>query len=253
MRRAFPYILAAAAGAALFQLASARAQVDRRALQPEAAFRIYEGTSDRGDIREALDDATSRAVRDLPGADRQVQYRVRDITGETGGIRGAHTVRVAIEVTGDDLRLPLPRPRDPRDRDDPPPPDDPEDGRRGLRTEVRVPRSVERGEAVAIDFVIANLSDRVMRIPLEDSQKYEFEVLRDNRVVWRWSEGRNFSTTPGTTIIQPNEEVTYRVTWDQRNVDGVRVPGGTYQVRAFIPTTLESRVGNTATLNITGR
>lgn len=256
MKRAFPYVLAAAAGAVVFQLATASAQVDRRPLRgSEEGLRLVEGVSDRGSFQDALEDATSRAVRGLPGADRMVRYRVREITGESGGIRGANTLRVTIEVPGEGSRALEPLPdRDPR-------PDRGEGDlgqeeqmdliRRSIRTEVRVPRQVDRGEAVAIDFVLTNSGDEAVRIPLNSGQKYEFEIHRDNRVVWRWSQGRFFTQQLGSTVIQPNEEVTYRVTWDQRNNDGVRVPAGTYQARAFIPTRWENfRVGDSAPFTI---
>lgn len=261
MKRAFPYLLAALGGAAVFQLATANAQVDRRApasREPASSVRIVEGYSDRGVFQEAIEDATARAVRGLPGADRMIRYRVREITGESGGIRGGGTMRVSIEVPseGRDLEPVEPvRPGRP-DRGE----GDLDDRgqmdliRESVRTEVRVPRQVDRGEAVSIDFVLTNRGDEPVRIPLNSGQRYEFEVWRDNRVVWRWSQGRFFTQQLGSTSIQPNEEVTYRVTWDQRNNDGVRVPPGNYQVRAFVPTRWqEFRVGNSANFTITGR
>ena len=58
----------------------------------------------------------------------------------------------------------------------------------------------------------------------------------------------------GATAIQPNEEVTYRVSWDQRNAEGVRVPAGSYQVRAYVPTRWDDfRIGNSANFTVTGR
>ncbi len=259
MRRLFPYALAAAAGAVVLQLATAHAQVDRRPLRPaDDALRIVEGYSDRGEFQEALEDATARALRGLPGADRQISYKVREITGESSGIRGGGRLRVTIEVPEEGGRLPIDRPDLP-DRPDRPEviPDQEEQMdliRQSIRTEVRVPRTVDRGEAVAVDFVLTNTGEDTVRIPLNSGQKYEFEVWRDNRVVWRWSQGRFFTQQLGTTTIQPNDELTYRVTWDQRNNDGVRVPPGAYQIRAYVPTRWQDfRVGNSTNFAITGR
>jgi hypothetical protein len=262
MRRAFPYLVAAAAGAAVFQLAMAQAQVDRRPLRDTETVRLVEGFSNRGNYQEALDDATSRALRALPGADRQVSFKVREVSGDTGGIRGGSRLRVLIEVPGEDVgplgpdRGPLPD-RELPDRGPLPDRGDDRDApemdriRRDVETEVRAPRAVERGEAVPISFVLTNTGEDTVRIPLNTGQKYEFEIWRDNRMVWRWSQGRFFTQALGSTELRPNEELTYRISWDQRNTEGTRVPAGTYQVRAYVPTRWQDfRVGNSATFTI---
>lgn len=265
MRRAFPYLVAAAAGAALFQLATAQAQLDRRSLRDvEGTVRLVEGYSDRGNYQEALDDAMSRALRGLPGADRQVNFKVREVSGESGGFRGGSRLRVVIEVPDEERGLPergfpdrdrLDRDRPDRDFPDRDLPDrsdaDLERIRRDISTEVQVPRSVERGEPVPISFLLTNRGDDTIRIPHSSGQRYEFEIWRDNRVVWRWSRGRFFTQALGSTSLRPDEELTYRITWDQRNDEGVRVPPGTYQVRAYVPTRYpDFRVGNSATFNV---
>src|SRR5688572_297177 len=91
--------------AAVLAIAGAQAgREGRPERDPGRGVRIFEGVSDKGEFQEALDDAVNRALRSLPGADRMVRYRVREITGEHGGIRGANIVRVQIEVPGDEAR-----------------------------------------------------------------------------------------------------------------------------------------------------
>src|SRR6266508_3624937 len=88
-------------------LAGVAAQVERgqRLSRPQPA-RVYEGVSQRGQLQEALDDAVRRAARSQPGADRLVRWRLAEITGEAGGIRGLNTVRVRIEMNDEVPRPP---------------------------------------------------------------------------------------------------------------------------------------------------
>jgi hypothetical protein len=250
MPRPLPLLAAALSGALLFHLTGALAQNERRPRDPGLSVRVFEGTSDRGELQEALDDATRRALRSLPGADRTVDYRVREISGQAGGIRGVGTLKVAIEVVDD-------APAPPRDRPEVGALDDEklqETLRRAVKTTVRVPKEIERGEAVALELVLVNTSEDTVRIPLDTGQKFDFEVWRDNRQIWKWSTGRFFTQALGTIVIQPDEEVTFRTTWDQRNADGIRVPAGAYQVRGYVPTKwTEFRIGSTSPLTITGR
>jgi len=245
MQRAASLVAAALCGALLFHITAAVAQ-NR---DTSRAVRLFEGVSARGDLQDALDDASSRALRALPGADRLVQYRVREITGEAGGIRGGGAVKVVIEVASDEVGRRPNRPNDPNDEDR-----EQDVLTRAVQAEVRVARETERGEPVALELTLVNTSDDTVRIPLNTGQKFDFEVWRDNRMVWKWSAGRFFTQALGVITLMPKEEVTYKTTWDQRNADGVRVPAGTYQLRGYVPTKwAEFRIGSTSNFAITGR
>ena len=240
-----------AAGVVLLGVGVAGAQVggDRGApARDTGALRVYTGVSNQGDIQEALDDAVARALRALPGADRMVQYRVRDITGEQGGIRGANVLRVTIEVTGDEARPPQ------RGQDATPgrPAEAP---RRGVRAELSFASSrVEQGGTADMELTIRNGSDQPVRIPLATMQKYEFDVFRDGRLVWRWSRKRAFAQAATAVLLPPRGSATYRTAWDLRNNAGTFVPPGQYQVRAYLATRgTEPRIGASATLTIAER
>src|SRR5262245_56001629 len=91
-----------AAGLALVGLGAAVAQVTPgRRPAPEPRARTYGGASPRGNFQEALNDAVAQAMRAQPGADRLVRYRLREVTGEQGGIAGINLIRVTIELTED--------------------------------------------------------------------------------------------------------------------------------------------------------
>jgi hypothetical protein len=58
------------------------------------------GTSNKGNLQEALDTAVATALRNAPGADRLVKWKLECVTGEQGGIAGINqlTVEISYEV-----------------------------------------------------------------------------------------------------------------------------------------------------------
>jgi len=212
-------------------------------------LRIFEGTSTRGSLQEALNDASARALRSLPGADRMVRYRVREITGEHGGIAGRNTIHVSIEVPGaEDARPPaVERPEE-----------TPEQLAARIRQAVRAnvmlsPVEVDRAGMVEMELLARNGSDRAVSIPFSTGQKFDFEIWRDNKLVWRWSQGRFFTQSLNSVTLEPGGTQTYRATWNLRTSDNMRVPAGRYLVRGYLTPRSEGlRLGDTAQLTITG-
>jgi hypothetical protein len=244
-----PFQWAIAACLVVLTIAVAGAQVGR----PGAGqtVRVYEGVSTEGDFQQALDRAVARALRALPGADRMIQYRVREITGEQGGIRGLNTVRVAIEVTGEDGRPAVEEPALP---ERPPVPEEnqaAEELRRALDVQLRVPARVRPGAVVTLDLTVRNTSNRPIRAPFASAQQYDFEVWRGDQLVYRWSQGRVFAQALTELRLNPGQAITFTGTWNQRSADGVRVQPGEYTVRGYLPTRLEGgRIGDSARVTI---
>jgi hypothetical protein len=217
---------------------------------------VFEGESPRGDFQVALDDAVRQALRAEPGADRMVRYRVREITGEQGGIAGRNILRVAIEVAAEEGGRPPREPLPPAG--EAPAANDPEELTELLRRSLRANLSlsderVDRAGPVTLALAVENTSEEPVRVPFATGQKYDFEVWRGNRLVWRWSQGRFFTQALSSTVVRPREEVTYSVTWNLRNGEGVRVPPGQYTVRGYLTSrgTGDFRVMDTATLTVT--
>jgi len=244
-------------------LVTAGAQVLRERPAPRPAVRdtgravrMYEGTSTRGLFQEALDDAVKQALRALPGADRMVRYRVRDITGEQGGIRGANLLRVSIEVLDAE---PAPAVRDVRPQAEPEPDEPPaprasdlETIRRDVHPILRLSRqTVDRADTVTLTLMVQNTTAQTVRVPFTDAQRYEFEAWRDNRLVWRWSNGKLFGQALGTLTLTPGETATYRAEWNLRNMQGVRVPAGKYTLKAYLKHTDEPALQVTASAPLT--
>ena len=69
--------------------------------QTEAAkdCKTYSGSSRKGDIQEALASAIEEAHKAAPGADRQVKWCIKKVSGVNGGISPLNIATVEIEVT----------------------------------------------------------------------------------------------------------------------------------------------------------
>lgn len=59
----------------------------------------YKGVSKKGNIQEALDNAVKNALDAAPGADRQVKWTIKEVSGVKGGILPLNTLTVEIEAT----------------------------------------------------------------------------------------------------------------------------------------------------------
>jgi hypothetical protein len=84
----------ATAGTAV-TLAAAVAQA-----QPESSkeCKTYSGSSRKGNIEEALANAIEEARKAQSGADRQVKWSIKKVSGVNGGIDPLNIVTVEIEV-----------------------------------------------------------------------------------------------------------------------------------------------------------
>ena len=60
--------------------------------------KTYSGSSKKGDIQEALGNAIAEAHKALPGADRQVRWTLKKVSGVNGGIDPLNIATVEIEV-----------------------------------------------------------------------------------------------------------------------------------------------------------
>jgi len=221
------------------------ANVDR---EPASAVRLFEGISTRGSVQEALDHAVAEALRSLPGADRMVRYRVREITGESGGIRGANSVRVIIELNGD-APLPVPRPDRPvRDLSA-------REISRALALDLRLrPASVPRGGEATFELTVRNSGNQLVTLPFTSAKQFDFEVLKAGKLVARWSNRRVFAQALSSATIGPGQSLTYTGRWDLRNLVGQPVPAGDYLVRGLLTPSLNGvRLADEATLRVTSR
>jgi hypothetical protein len=83
-----------AAGTAALLAGAAQAQTDN-----SKECKTYSGSSKKGDIQEALTNAIAEAHKAAPGADRQVRWTLKKVSGVNGGIDPLNIATVEIEVT----------------------------------------------------------------------------------------------------------------------------------------------------------
>lgn len=202
----------------------AGAQIFPPVLRPGTGGRAYTGTSETGDFQAALRNAIANAQRSLPGRDRLIRYRVREITGENGGIQGLNRVQVSIELTDD---------RGPSD------PDSREDADlwvRSLEPILRVSRTrLSRRESMDIDFSVRNQATRALTLRFPTAQQYELELLRGDNVVWRWSDEQTFAQRATNERLEPGRLLTFRERWSPSEVRQVSaVVAGQYTLRAYL-------------------
>src|SRR4051794_35092495 len=58
----------------------------------------YSGSSIKGNFEDALKDAINKARAAAPGADRQVRWTLKEVSGVNGGISPLNTLTVEIEA-----------------------------------------------------------------------------------------------------------------------------------------------------------
>ncbi|HHY41805.1 MAG TPA: LysM peptidoglycan-binding domain-containing protein [Thermoanaerobacterales bacterium] len=103
----------------------------------------------------------------------------------------------------------------------------------GVQYTLSLNKGVYRlGEQIVIRFKKKN----ILRVPLtltyRTSQKVDFRVTRDDRLVWQWSQGRVFTQAITTDRLQPGEEIVYREVWNQR-ADGIITRPGLYRLTGW--------------------
>jgi len=62
-------------------------------------YKTYSGSSKKGEIQEALASAIEEARKAAPGADRQVRWTIKKVSGVNGGISPLNIATVEIEAT----------------------------------------------------------------------------------------------------------------------------------------------------------
>jgi len=110
-----------------------------------------------------------------------------------------------------------------------------------LRFTVEAPAAVQAGGVVLLRMRLGNTGPSPVTVYVDGAPAaplYNFVVTGDNgRLVWqRFGPG---GPTPAARVrhdLGPGTELVYEQAWDQRDMQGRRVPPGTYRVRALLPT-----------------
>ena len=97
-------------------------------------------------------------------------------------------------------------------------------------------RSFVFGEAMRLDFEIANLTNERQTVPFTDGQDHDFVVVNDGttQIRWKWSQNMAFTQATTEIVFEPYATRTYTLYWPGTLADGTQLPVGTYQARGAL-------------------
>lgn len=99
----------------------------------------------------------------------------------------------------------------------------------GLRVTLSA-TAVEAGSPIEFTLSAANEASEEIVVDFPDGQRYDFEVLQDGTVVWRWAADMFFPQVLGRERVPPGESVE----WTERLAGGL--PAGDYRIRGTLTT-----------------
>lgn len=91
-----------------------------------------------------------------------------------------------------------------------------------------------QGDQINMTLTITNISSGTRTLSFPSSKQYDF-VIQDNTAteVWRWSDGKSFTTSNTSYDLAPGNVQTFTYQWDQTlTVGGALIPVGSYTLKA---------------------
>jgi hypothetical protein len=102
------------------------------------------------------------------------------------------------------------------------------DGSASIQTTIDVAKGPQPHSA-RFTLSACNGSGAEVRRSFPTSERYDFEVSRDGKRVWRWSDGRAFAQYVSDVSWAPHECKRWTETWDGTDSSGKPVATGSYQ------------------------
>jgi hypothetical protein len=96
------------------------------------------------------------------------------------------------------------------------------------------------GQPVQLRLEVLNDTDQPVRLHFNSSKQYDFEVLWEDQLIWRWSADRMFAQMLTEETIGPGERRGFEATWDGRLSGGEVARPGEYLGRGHL--TVSGRV-----------
>jgi hypothetical protein len=90
------------------------------------------------------------------------------------------------------------------------------------------------GEPVQLRLEVLNDEGKPVTLPFSSSQRYDFEVLWEGQLIWRWSADRMFAQVLTQETLAPGERRRFEAPWDGRQADGVVARTGEYSARGVL-------------------
>ncbi|HET6780846.1 MAG TPA: BsuPI-related putative proteinase inhibitor [bacterium] len=106
----------------------------------------------------------------------------------------------------------------------------------GLRHEASISkRAFDAGESIEVTITVRNAGSNPVTLTFFSGQRFDLLVRRPRGdEIWRWSHDKAFIQIVQSIPIRPNEPLTLKGSWDQRDYQGRRAVPGTYEVVAFV-------------------
>jgi hypothetical protein len=98
-----------------------------------------------------------------------------------------------------------------------------------LRATVEV-EDLTQPHSVRFTLKVCNDSGSTVERDFGNAKRYDFEVSRDGKKVWRWSDGRSFAQVVGRERFEPGACRSWSEEWDGRDSRGMLAPTGSYRV-----------------------
>jgi len=89
-------------------------------------------------------------------------------------------------------------------------------------------------ESVRFLFTITNSTNTPITLTFNTAQIYDFEIVKDGNVVFKWGIGRMFAQVITKVTVPANGTKAFSVIWGMVDNKGNKVDVGTYSVRFYL-------------------
>ncbi len=93
--------------------------------------------------------------------------------------------------------------------------------------------NLQKGEVATFILTVSNDTSEEINVTYSSSQKYDFLVLNDTDVVWKWSYDKVFTQAIVEESILPNTSISFEEEWNQVDNNGISVDTGSYVLKAI--------------------
>ena len=90
------------------------------------------------------------------------------------------------------------------------------------------------GQPVQLRLELFNDRAEPVRLTFSSSMRFDFEVLWEDQLLWRWSADRLFAQMLTEEMLAPGERRTFETTWDGRIMGGEEAKPGEYLARGIL-------------------
>ena len=90
------------------------------------------------------------------------------------------------------------------------------------------------GQPVQLRLELFNEGAEPVRLTFNSSKKFDFEVLWEDQLLWRWSADRLFAQMLTEETLAPGEQRAFEATWDGRITGGETAKAGEYLARGIL-------------------